>query len=335
MNRLLASRGFISVAGAVLAAVVAVAAYFVVFDPMKKTVAYCAMMPDAVGLYPGNHVTMLGISVGTVNRIRPDGTGVRVDFTVDARHALHGDVSATTVNDTVVADRQLAVLGDSHSPTRWPSGQCITKTFTPKSITETLAAFTKVANELGGSEAGQTQIGGAIAALAKATSGTGPRINALINELGTALRAPDAAIGHVGALVDAINGLATAIANHWDEIESMLQPLDIGLSLINVVWDEVVQLLNSILVILPWFNSITVKYGSGILHGLDASVRWLDLLAANAGSLEKLLALVPGVTAAFRRVTDPKTGKLQISYAAPRQGNVDLVSVIAGMAAGR
>ncbi|MBL3153080.1 MlaD family protein, partial [Klebsiella pneumoniae] len=85
--------------------------------------------------YEGNQVTMRGIVVGSVTSVRNQGSGVRVDFEVDADHPVYADASATTVSDTVVADRELAVLASGTTTEPWDSGACITRTLTPKSLT--------------------------------------------------------------------------------------------------------------------------------------------------------------------------------------------------------
>src|SRR5690606_18427846 len=80
VKRILGSQAFMSIAGALVIVLLAVVGYVIAFDPIKETRSYCAIMPDSVGLYEGNKVSMRGIDVGTVTGIRPDGAAVRVDF---------------------------------------------------------------------------------------------------------------------------------------------------------------------------------------------------------------------------------------------------------------
>ncbi|MFD0364244.1 MlaD family protein [Nocardia sp. GCM10030253] len=319
MKRLLASPGFVTLIGGVIVAVLAVAGYVVAFRPMDKTIGYCAILPDAVGLYPGNHVTMLGIPVGTVTALEPEGDAVRVEFDVDADHPLTGQVTATTVADTLVADRNLAVLGEPGAPT-WNRSACVTTTFTPKSITETLSAFSALADQLGGSgdPAEQNRIHDSVAAFQRATSGTGPKMNALIKDLGTALRAPDAAIGHIGALLDALGELSTSISINWPDIKTTLLNAGDGIAFVNEIWQQVIQIVDSLLVDFPMFNDIARKYGREILGGIDDLVPYLRLLGANVGTLKQVIDMIPALVGAFQRAIDPETGKVRITYAAPK-----------------
>jgi phospholipid/cholesterol/gamma-HCH transport system substrate-binding protein len=321
MKRLLATRGFMSILG-VLAVIAAVAvAYVVVFEPGKKMIGYCAIMPDAIGLYTGNHVTIRGIPVGTVSSIEPQGTSMRVGFAVDATHPLRGAVSATTVSDTLVADRDLAILSGPSSDAEWNPQQCVTDTLTPKSMTETLRAIQKITGELGGSSdpTEQDRIRGGVAAIADATSGTGPRLNAMITKLGAAMKSPDAAVGHVGELISALSSLSASVSTNWADIKDFLPRLDELFTQVNTdVWLPVIDVVDSLRVILPWFNDITREFGGPILGGLDATVPFIRFVGANVGTLQEIINMIPPIVTAFSRSIDPTSGRPALSYAPPK-----------------
>ncbi|MEC3919387.1 MlaD family protein [Nocardia sp. CDC160] len=337
--RILASRSFMSVLGAALVAVLGAVAAFVLLDPVAKRIGYCAIMPDAVGLYSGNDVTLRGIKVGTVTGIRAEGTGVRVDFRLDAAHPLRGDVSAATVSDTIVADRRLAVNGGGGA--EWNPAQCITKTATPKSLTQTLDALAKLADELQTGDSAQGDgIGAAVTQFDRSTADLGPQFNDVITRLAAALRSPDAAIAHIGSLIDTLTSLWQSVAHGWGNLREMLTGLAPILNLANGVWGRVVELVNSLVVLLPMLNDITTKYGGPILNLLDQTVPFLDLVAAHVGTLEQLIDLVPAVAKGFRDVADPQTGRMAVTYAGPRvalpQADADQVcAAVNALAPGR
>lgn len=326
-RRLLASRGFVSILGAAVVAAIAAGVGLVLLAPMKDRIAYCAIMPDAIGLYVGNDATLRGIKVGTVTGIRTEGTQVHVSFDVDADHPLRGDSTATTISDTIVADRRLA-LNDRGGPV-WEPTRCITETATPKSLTQTLDALANLADELdGGDDPTQRDaIKFAVSEFDRATVGTGPKLNDVITQLAAALRSPDAAIGRIGSLIDTLSSLSQSVANGWGDLRNMLADLAPVLELVNEIWAQIMGFVNSLVVILPWLNDITTKYGGAILGLLDKTVPFLDLVAANVGTLEKLIDMTPALASAFRTVSDPQTGLPMVAYAAPR---VPLDPAIAG-----
>ncbi|MGW4847397.1 MlaD family protein [Nocardia brasiliensis] len=318
VHRLFASRGFVSALGGLLAVVLAIVAGIVLLQPAKARIGYCAILPDAIGLYVGNDVTLRGIKVGTVTAITHENAAVRVDFRIDAQHPLRGEPTATTVSDTIVADRRLAVY--STAGPDWQPRACLTRTATPKSITQTLDALSALADQLdGGSDpAHRDSLRNAVTEFDRATTGTGPTLNTIITRLASVLRSPDASIAHIGSLLDALTALSHSVANGWGDLRQMLTGLSPILQLVNNVWDQVVQIVNSIVVLLPWINDITTEYGGRILGLLDTTVPFLDLASAHAGSLRQLLDLIPVVDRGFRTVADPHTGRLAVAYRGPK-----------------
>ncbi|WP_067540513.1 MlaD family protein [Nocardia crassostreae] len=336
MRKFVASQGFVTVVGVALAALVTVVGYVLAVDPVKKTVAYCALMPDAVGLYPGNHVTMRGIPIGTVRTVRPEGLGVRVDFDIDAARRLRGTPTATTVSDTLVADRSLAVLGEPGAKNTWNPGACIEKTFTPKSISQTLDAFTDLAAKITDDPGDRNRLKDSVEAFQQATAGTGPQLNRLVQDMGTALHRPDAAIGHLGSMLDAFGALMESISANWDDIKNTLLQAGPGITFINEVWQDDVKLVDSLLVIIPWLNDIAREHGVSILHGLDAAIPKLRLLSAHIGSLQQIIDMIPPIVSAFQRSVDPATGQPRLTYAPPKvalpQENADQVCAVVNAA---
>lgn len=317
-ERILRSQGLVSVLAVVLVAVIVTVAGMLLVKPFRATIAYCATMPDAVGLYVGNEVTQRGIKVGEVRSISPRGGGVRVEFTVDADHPLQGDVAATTVSDTLVADRRMEVNG-SGGPD-WPRAKCIDRTSTPKSISASLDALSSLAAQLdGGTDpAQQGQLREAIAQVDRATAGTGSRINQTITRLASALRHPETGIADVGALIDTLAALSKSITTNWGTITHFLDGFQAILAQVNDIWTQAVQIVRSLVIVLPWFNDIFTQYGSLIeTEVLDRAVPFLSLVAANVGPLQKLINMIPVLNSAFRKAAD-KDGRTTVAYAAPR-----------------
>ncbi|MET9485460.1 MlaD family protein [Nocardia sp. NPDC006630] len=317
---MLSSRVFMSLAGAAVIAMLTAGTYLVAFDPLRKVESYCALMPDTVGLYTGNHVTVRGMPVGDVTAITPQGGTVRVDFTVDADYPLGEDVSATTESDTIVADRQLALIDTGAANTRWDHSHCITKTLTPKSMTETLTALADLASETLGPDPGHADaLQRGLTALDAATAGTGPQINEIITKLGTALNSPDAAIGHLAGVIDALSSLAHSVSGQWSDIKSMLLRLTSVLDDVNNgLFSTTIDIIDGFQRVLPMLNDITTLFGDPIFAVLDATVPLARFAGANVATLRDIITMIPNITSAFTTVLDPATGAPGLTYASPR-----------------
>jgi phospholipid/cholesterol/gamma-HCH transport system substrate-binding protein len=92
-------------AGIVLVAVVLLAATFLLVrqpDDQKKVTAH---FPRAVSVYKGTDVRVLGVNVGRVTAVVPEGNSVRVEMEYDADVDIPRDAQAVVVTPTLVADR--------------------------------------------------------------------------------------------------------------------------------------------------------------------------------------------------------------------------------------
>jgi phospholipid/cholesterol/gamma-HCH transport system substrate-binding protein len=68
-----------------------------------KTVT--AHFPRAVSIFEGSDVRILGVTVGSVTAVTPEGGSVRVDMTYDGEYDLPEDAQAVIVTPTLVSDR--------------------------------------------------------------------------------------------------------------------------------------------------------------------------------------------------------------------------------------
>ncbi len=59
----------------------------------------------AVQLYPGSQVRILGVPVGEITAVVPEGDTVRVDMTYDAEYDVPADAQAVIITPTLTADR--------------------------------------------------------------------------------------------------------------------------------------------------------------------------------------------------------------------------------------
>ncbi|WP_067568751.1 MlaD family protein [Nocardia acidivorans] len=305
MRSLFAARGFMSVLAVLVAAVAVVAGYVVIANPMQPMQRYCAQLPDSIGLYPGSSVRVRGVVVGTVAGLRPENGSVRVDFNIDADYGLHGDVSAATAAPSLAADRDLAVLPGASTAPRWDPSRCITRTLTPKSITETLQAANNLVKQLRTGDDPQL-IGHTLEALRSATTGTGPQVKQILGSLGSALRSPDVETGQIGGLIDALGVLAAGASANWADLEQVLTRFPAVFEQINnEIFTNLTALVDSLRVILAMVNDLTREYGGAILGGLDAVVPYVRTLATGGEPLQQTIARLPALATAFTRATDP------------------------------
>jgi phospholipid/cholesterol/gamma-HCH transport system substrate-binding protein len=109
MGRLgaLGRRGSVGLIAAVVAIVLLAVLVVVNVSGGSKTNHVTAYFERTVGLYTGNDVRILGVKVGRIDSITPDGSRVKVVMSYDAAHKLPAGVHAVIVVPSIVSDRYI------------------------------------------------------------------------------------------------------------------------------------------------------------------------------------------------------------------------------------
>lgn len=132
---------------ALLAALAVAAGYLALLpDPTTRVTAY---FDQAVGLYPGSDVRILGVRVGRVASVSPVGNRVRAELDIDARRKVPADAEAVIVARSVVADRYVQVAPPYRQGPELRDGATLDATRSPVEIDEAMAGFDQLTRALG------------------------------------------------------------------------------------------------------------------------------------------------------------------------------------------
>lgn len=93
----------VRVVGLVLLAALLASLLLIRGDSEPRTVT--AHFPRAVSIFEGTDVRILGVNVGEVTAVVPEGNSVRVEMEYDAKYQVPADAKAVIVTPTLVADR--------------------------------------------------------------------------------------------------------------------------------------------------------------------------------------------------------------------------------------
>lgn len=102
-----------------------------------------ARFPAAVGLYPGSSVRVLGVPVGTVRTITPEGATVTVVMEVPAETPIPADVTAVIIPPSLVSDRYVEFTPVYDGGARLADGAVLgpDQTMTPVELDEILGSL--------------------------------------------------------------------------------------------------------------------------------------------------------------------------------------------------
>ncbi len=91
---------------------------------VSRTV-YAANFANSNGLYVGDEVRILGVAVGTVDKIEPQRDGTRITFSVDAQYAVPADARAAILSPSLVSARAIQLLPVYSGGPKLGSGETI------------------------------------------------------------------------------------------------------------------------------------------------------------------------------------------------------------------
>jgi virulence factor Mce-like protein len=191
----------------------------------RKITAY---FDQTVGVYPGSTVRVLGVQVGTIDDVTPEGTQVKVDMSVERNVQIPANAQAVVVAPSVVSDRyiQLApvytsgpTMGDEASIPR-------DRTATPVELDQLYSSLNKLATSLGPNGANQN---GALSNLlntaAANLNGNGENLHNTITQLSQLSQTLDSNKDNLFATIDNLAQFTSTLANSDATVRKVTQQL--------------------------------------------------------------------------------------------------------------
>lgn len=144
-------RGRWTVGVAVILAVTLAAAGLVLWRLQGSTRVVTAHFSRVVGIYEGSDVRILGVKVGEIRTVVPEGRSVRVSMEYDARYRIPADARAVIVPPSLVSDRYIQLTPAYRGGPALPDGADLPlwRGVTPLELDDVYAALDELATALG------------------------------------------------------------------------------------------------------------------------------------------------------------------------------------------
>ena len=138
-------------AGVVILVAALVAGGVLVYQANHPTKQITAYFRTTIGVYPGSSVRVLGVPVGKVNAVQPEGTQVKVTMTIDSGVPVPAGARALVVSASVVSDRYVQLTPAYTSGPQMADGATIpvSQTAVPVEVDQIFSSITKLATALG------------------------------------------------------------------------------------------------------------------------------------------------------------------------------------------
>lgn len=291
----------------------------VALDSARTEHTVCAHFDTSYGLFPGNPVTIRGITVGTVDEVRPEGGRVRVDMTVD--RDLPDDTGAVITHASVLTDRRVELVdADPRPGPTLAEGTCIdtTRTRTPVTVTDALGSFSDLVSRM--TEPGPDGTAPLESALRDAGDEfetLGPTLNRELRTLAEMLSGSDEFMLQLGRILDNSADLSSFVTTNWDEVKVTTRTFAPGLAGIEQMLVVAKILVEKLSLAVGPMDRLFNEHMPDVLDALEHSIPTLTMVRARVEDSGDLLATIPGVVHLAQTMLGSRPDSVSVDHAAP------------------
>ena len=267
-----------------------------------------AEFPEAPGLYPGNHVDVLGIPVGTITNVKAEANFVAVTMHVRSSLQIPANADAEIMAPQVVADRFVQLLPAYTSGPTMPAGAVIpvSRTAIPQSVDAVIGTLTQLANQLGPNGVNKNgALTDLLGQLAKQFGGAGPAFHGAVVNFSQALHAIAQASPSVAGIFNNLGNLSQALANNSTTYQSFATDLTAVSGLLSNDRSEIGGVLSSLQQLFANLNNFIRDDGGNIGASVNNLKIFASALAAQQSSLAQAFDLAPLSLQNLNNAIDP------------------------------
>jgi phospholipid/cholesterol/gamma-HCH transport system substrate-binding protein len=270
-----------------------------------------AYFPTAVGLYPGDNVSVVGVPVGRINSIEPRARDVKVTMTIRDGVKLPADARALVIAPNLVSARFVQFTpAYTDGPVMADGAEVgLDRTGVPVEWDEVKEQLTELSAQLGPKEGGvQGPLSEFVNQAADTFDGNGDSFRSALRELSqTAGRLGDSSsdlFGTVRNLQVLVNALANSneqivqFSNHVASVSQVLadssQDLDQTMGALNQALSDVKGLLN--------------ENNTALIGQVNKLTEFTNVLTEHSDDIEQILHVTPNGLANFYNIYNPAQG---------------------------
>ncbi|WP_106397826.1 MlaD family protein [Actinocorallia populi] len=258
----------------------------------------------ATSFYEGSHVKVMGIDVGTVEKVEILADRVRVQATVDADVPLPAEVKASIVPLNLVGERNLVLYPAYSGGPKARSGHVIERedTTLPIETDEALAAFSEVLDAIDPTRARK-----ATRKAAESFEGNGEVFNQVLQESGRLTETLGGQADSLAGLAENLSVLSDVVKGREDVLGDMIEQLSTATSAFARERAEIEKLVKALVRLVRSGDVLLAKYEGTLVDDIHVLTQATLVLKGNSGRLEQLVGSLPEVAEAFLNTWDPKS----------------------------
>ncbi|GAB3595832.1 MCE family protein [Angustibacter peucedani] len=291
------------------------AAAAVVFWPGTKDRTITAHFTRAVGLYPGSQVRVLGVPVGTVKSVKPQGQQVEVVLAVKGDVKVPADAQAAILSPSLVSDRYVQLLP------AWTTGPTmadhadipVDRTAVPVELDRVTQSLDDLSKALGPDGANS---GGSLSRLL-ATSrdnldGEGDKANEAVRQLSLALGTLSGSREDLFTTVKNLQTFTTTLAANDPQVRRLNTDLASVADQLNGEKDDLGLALKNLAVALNEVSTFVADNRGALKTDVHQLASVTGTIAKDRNQLAELLDNAPVALSNLQNAYNPPSGTLDV-----------------------
>ena len=300
-----------------LVVVLGIVAAFVGYQLYQRmtTNTVVAYFTDALALYPGDRVQIMGVQVGNVNKIEPAGDKMKVTLSYSNKYKVPADATATILNPSLVASRVIQ-LGPAYTGGPVLADNAVI----PLERTQVPAEWDDLRNQLADTieklgptpEQPKGPIGDVIESLANGLDGKGKQINTTLTALSDAVTALNEGRGDLFGVVKSLALFVNALHNSDQQFVALNNDLATFTNSLNIGDQELANALKDVDTLLTTARKFIDENRTPLTNDINnlAEVTNAILQPEPRNGLETVLHVYPNLGANFANIYHPTHGAL-------------------------
>ena len=215
-------------AGAVIVAAALVVGGVLLYRANHQGKQLTAYFTETVGVYPGSTVRVLGVPVGTVDAIQPQGTQVKVTMIVNSGVVVPASAKAVVIAASVVSDRYIQLTPAYTGGPQLADNATIpaSRTAVPVEVDQIYTSLNRFAQALGPNGLNKN---GALSELVKTgaanLTGNGANLHAMITQFGALSKALGDNSGNLFATITYLQRFTSMLKGNDGQVRQAEQQL--------------------------------------------------------------------------------------------------------------
>lgn len=299
--------------GALVLVVVLAAALVVVLWPGGSQTHVTAYFERATGVYPGTEVRILGVKVGKVTKVTPQGNVVEVKMAYDAKYKVPAGAQAVIIVPSLVADRYVQFTPVYRGGAALPDGATLSlsNTAVPVELDDANQAVNDLTKALGPNGANANgSLSRLLSTSAQTLDGQGADFKQTLQDLSEVSRVLSDNRGNTTQTIQNLAKITQAMAASDRQIRLFSQNLASVSSTLNSEKTELRAAVKSLSVALREVSNFVKENKAEVASNVQGLAQITGVLVKEKAALQGFLDKAPVAAANALNVYDAQDGSL-------------------------